>query len=422
MPSWRSREVGYATALFAFALTVLCTASYHSDAEAWAQASPGAILFFVLFGLFTILTGYRHANAGYLSFDRVAQVSGILVLGPLPAAWVNGFASLLFPWVQWIRKRAWQKALVPSLHNAGLMALMTWLSGSLYTSLDGPVPLGTLQVNTLIPLLALLVAMQLINDLMMYLELRIVAGRGGWPFSAFVIGVEGAAGLCAIFVAIVINRMEFPVVLLMLALFGTGMLVITQFARMRNRLEEIVNERTRLLREQATELEQQATHDQLTGLFNRRFAERFLEEGITDFIEQQRNFSIALVDLDHFKLVNDNFNHEIGDAVLTRVAVLLQANCRSVDLVARFGGEEFLIGFPNTDLVNAARACEHIRRSVEATDWSDLAPGLHVTLCIGVAQMRPGYDRSRLLRTADERLYLGKRAGRNRVTADPVAL
>ncbi len=122
--------------------------------------------------------------------------------------------------------------------------------------------------------------------------------------------VEGAAGLCAIFVAIVINRMEFPVVLLMLALFATGMLVISQFARMRNRLEEIVNERTRLLREQATELEQQATHDQLTGLFNRRFAERFLEEGITDFIEQQRNFSIALVDLDHFKLVNDTFNHE----------------------------------------------------------------------------------------------------------------
>lgn len=421
-PLWRTRELSYATALFMFTLTVLGLATYHSHAEAWVNASPGAILFFLVFGIFTILTGYRHANAGYLSFDRVAQVSAILVLGPLPAAWVNGCASLLFPWVSRFRERAWQKAPAPSLHNAGLMALMTWLSGSLYAALDGPVPLDTLQANTLIPLLVLLVAMQLINDLLMWVELRVVAGTGGWPFRAFVIGVEGAAGLCAIFVAIVINRMEFPVVLLMLALFATGMLVITQFARMRNRLEEIVSERTQLLREQATELEQQATHDQLTGLFNRRFAERFLEEGITDFIERQRTFSIAIVDLDHFKLVNDNFNHEIGDAVLTCVAALLRENCRSVDMVARFGGEEFLIGFPNTDLQSAARACEHIRKTVEATDWSDLAPGLKkVTLCIGVAQMQPGYDRSRLLRTADERLYLGKHAGRNRVTTGSVA-
>ncbi|WP_162883776.1 hypothetical protein [Chromatocurvus halotolerans] len=99
-PSWHTRELGYAAALFGFALTALGVATFQSDPEAWAHASPGAILFFVVFGIFTILTGYRHADAGYLSFARIAQVSGILVLGPLPAAWVNGCASLLFPWVR----------------------------------------------------------------------------------------------------------------------------------------------------------------------------------------------------------------------------------------------------------------------------------------------------------------------------------
>jgi len=421
VPSWRTREGGYAAALFALALGVLGVATYRSEAAAWMAASPVALLFFVLFGVFTIVTGYRQANVGHVSFDRVAQVAAILVLGPLPAAWVNGCASLLFPWIRWFRGQPWENALVPSLHNAGLMALMTWLSGSIYLAVGGQVPLLALQLGDVIALLALLVAMQMINDLMMWVEGRVATGQAAWPFNAFVIGVEGAAGLCAIFVAMVMNRMELPVVLLMLTVFGIGMVVLTQFARMRNRLEEIVSERTQRLREQATELERQATHDQLTGLFNRRFAERFLAEGIADFSTQRRHFSIALVDLDHFKLINDNFNHEVGDAVLTRVSALLRDNCRSVDMVARFGGEEFLIGFPNTDLANAARACEHIRDAVETTDWSDIAPGLAVTLCIGVAQMHPGYDRSRLLRTADERLYRGKSAGRNRVMAESVA-
>lgn len=416
-PSLRKAESAYAAVLFVVALAALLGATLTSGVPL-AGRSPMLAVFFLIFGLFTISTGYRHAGVGYVSFDRVAQISCILVLGPIAAAWVNGLASLIYPWHRLRRGQPWQRVLGAACHNAGLMTLLTLLCGGLYVWVGGAVPLYALGVEQVLALILLVLAMQVLNDLMMLLDSWISSRQGYWPFNPFVFAVEGAAALCAIFVAIIFNRMEPAVVVLLLIVLAVGLLALTQFARMRSRLEEIVNERTKLLREQTHELERQATHDQLTGLFNRRFADRFLEEGIRDFVEQRRAFAIALVDLDHFKRINDAHSHQVGDAVLKRVSRLLIENCRSADMVARFGGEEFLLCFPNTGLDSAARACEHLRESVENTDWSDISPGLVVTLCAGVAQMRPGYDRSRLLRQADQRLYEAKRAGRNRVEVD----
>ncbi|MCC5861465.1 MAG: GGDEF domain-containing protein [Gammaproteobacteria bacterium] len=410
-------EFVYAACLFAVAVVTVSVATRAID-DPFAGQSPALALFFLLFGLFTISTGYHTSSGTHVSFDRVAQISCILVLGPVAAAWVNGLASLVYPWHRIAGGRPWPQVLGASLHNAGLMALLSLVAGSLYLWAGGQVPLLMLDASVLPALLLLLVTMQLLNDLAMLLDSWISGGKLYWPFNGFVITVEGASALAALLVALIFNRMELPIVVLMLVVLATGLLALTQFARMRTHLEELVHERTRRLREQADELERQATRDQLTSLYNRRFADRFLEEGVRDFIRQGRAFAIALIDLDHFKRINDHHSHQVGDEVLCRVASLLLENCRGTDMVARFGGEEFLICFPNTDLARAASACEHLRAALEHTDWSDIAPGLAVTLCAGVAQMRPGFDRGRLLREADQRLYAAKHGGRNRVEVD----
>lgn len=410
-------EFIYAACLFAVAVITVSFAT-RASGDPFAGQSPAVAVFFLLFGLFTISTGYHTSSGVYVSFDRVAQISCILVLGPVAAAWVNGLASLLYPWHRIASGRPWPKVLGAALHNAGLMALLSLVAGSLYLWAGGQVPLLVLDPMLVPALLLLLVTMQLLNDLAMLLDSWISGARLYWPFNGFVMTVEGASALAALLVALVFNRMELPIVVLMFVVVATGLLALTQFARMRTHLEELVNERTRRLREQADELERQATRDQLTGLYNRRFADRFLNEGVRDFARQGRAFAIALIDLDHFKRINDRHSHQVGDEVLCRIASLLLDNCRASDMVARFGGEEFLICFPNTDLARAARACEHLRAAVEHTDWSDIAPDLGVTLCAGVAQMRPGFDRGRLLRHADQRLYAAKHGGRNRVEVE----
>jgi len=416
-PTLRSAEFAYAATLLGLAICLVAWFAAATDNPLGGNPA-WLLLFFLVFGLFTISTGYRHPQVGYVSFDRIAQIASILVLGPLPAAMVNGLASLLYPWQRLRSGQPWQRVLSASCHNAGLMALLTLVCGGLYAWLGGAIPLLTLEPRLVLPLVVLLLSMQILNDLAMLLDSWIARTGLYWPFNPFIFAVEGAASLGAVFVAIVFNRMEPAVILLMLVVLAIGLMALTQFARMRSRLEEMVSERTLRLREQAHELERQATHDQLTGLFNRRFADRFLEEGINDFQVQGRTFAVALVDLDHFKMINDAHSHQVGDEVLQRVSRLLAQHVRATDMVARFGGEEFLLCFPNTDLHSAARACEHLRETVENTDWSDLSPALKVTLCAGVAQMRPGFDRGRLLRQADKRLYEAKRAGRNQVAID----
>ena len=100
-----------------------------------------AALFFVCYGLFTISIGYQHPKFGYYSFDRVAQVASILVLGPIGAAWINGLASLIYPWHRAWRSVPLRNVASASLNNSGLMTLIILASGSLYTALGGEYPL-----------------------------------------------------------------------------------------------------------------------------------------------------------------------------------------------------------------------------------------------------------------------------------------
>ncbi|MQA89730.1 MAG: diguanylate cyclase [Gemmatimonas sp.] len=416
-PRWfRRPEFVYSAALFSIAILVLSIASYGAGGIL-RDHHPGLAFFFFLYGIFTISAGYDQPRLGYVSFDRVSQVASILILGPLDAAWVNGLASLIFPW-----RRLWigtplGRVVTASLNNAGLMALMIFGCGSLYRLLGGPIPLLELNGVAVVLLLVLMVSMQIANEVMLGIHVLLRDARSSWSIHPFALGLEIGSGLTAVLVAIFFNRMELPVVALLLVVLSAGMLALRQFARMRIRLEALVEERTKVLREQAVELERLATHDQLTGLFNRRYADSFLTMRIEEFRRYGRRFSIALIDLDHFKRINDQQSHEVGDQVLKRVARIFDGRCRETDVVARYGGEEFLLCFPEADAPRVARICEELRQTVETTDWSDLASGIHVSLSAGIAEMRHDLDLGGLVNAADLKLYAAKHAGRNLVFA-----
>ena len=223
----------------------------------------------------------------------------------------------------------------------------------------------------------------------------------------------------AILVAIVYANMQLPVFVLLLFAMSLGMLVLKQFASMRNRLEALVDQRTEELRLKTQELEEQATHDKLTGLFNRRYVDDFLQREIENSKRYDRPFTIALADIDHFKRVNDSHSHAIGDKVLCRVAEILTNRCRKTDVVARYGGEEFLLCFPDTSAEFAEQICSQIRAAVERTNWSDIGLGIRLTISFGIAEVGIDTRRTSILSDADTRLYQAKHKGRNRIVSLP---
>ena len=122
-----------------------------------------------------------------------------------------------------------------------------------------------------------------------------------------------------------------------------------------------------------------------------------------------------MLDLDLFKQVNDRFGHSVGDAVLRESAKLLRRECRTIDAMARDGGEEFALALPGSDLAAAISICERIRRAFERFDWNMLAPEMRVTISAGVSAWATGCNGDDLLAQADAKLYEAKRNGRNRV-------
>lgn len=410
----RSPAFLYSVVLFATALGALAVAIGRHGALP-PGTSAGMAAFFLAYGLFTIFMGYMHPRVGYVSFDRIAQVAAVLVLGPVAAAWLNGTASLLYPWHRLAQGRPFIDVLTAALHNAGLMTLMILVCGLLYQRLGGAVPLLGLGLRDVATLLLLLLSMQALNDLGMRVLMTLEDQHVPTEFSLFAFIVESGAGLGGILVAIMINRMELPAVALLLLVMTLGMFTLMELARIKLRLEARVAERTRELQEKSLELQKIATHDPLTGLHNRRHADEFLEERISEYERYRHNFAIALVDLDDFKRINDEFSHNAGDEVLKAVAALLAERCRETDLVSRYGGEEFLLCFPHANMAAASEACEKIRIALETTDWGLLVPGARVTLSAGVAVMRMGLSRRELLGMADSALYQAKSDGRNRV-------
>lgn len=165
------------------------------------------------------------------------------------------------------------------------------------------------------------------------------------------------------------------------------------------------------------DLERQATTDPMTGVLNRRaFQQRLADISPRDFGHVG---TLAVLDLDHFKLVNDRLGHAAGDAALLTFADVMRANLRGEDVIARLGGEEFAILFPTLSASAALAACERLRHALEKTDIAALGSSFRVTVSIGLAPMQAGIPGEELMRRADAALYRAKAAGRNRtVLAD----
>ena len=163
-----------------------------------------------------------------------------------------------------------------------------------------------------------------------------------------------------------------------------------------------------------------AITDQLTGLHNRRYMGRHLDTLILSAERSGKPLAFLILDIDYFKAVNDTYGHDIGDEVLREFASRIAANVRGIDLACRYGGEEFVVVMPDTDLEFAATVAERLRRSVETTPFAiSRAPNkLNVTISIGIAGSEgQGDDAEQLLHRADQALYRAKREGRNRVVA-----
>ncbi len=179
----------------------------------------------------------------------------------------------------------------------------------------------------------------------------------------------------------------------------------------RRRADALASANSSLVQENEV-LERNSMQDALTGLANRRRFDQALGADGTS-----PNRALAMIDVDHFKRINDGFSHLIGDQVLERLGVLLRRCCRKQDLAARYGGEEFALILADVDRPTARATCERLRAAVEAEPWSAAHPGLHVTVSIGVvhADEAGSAEPLGMLAIADRRLYAAKRGGRNRV-------
>ena len=162
-------------------------------------------------------------------------------------------------------------------------------------------------------------------------------------------------------------------------------------------------------------LEQMAITDALTGLYNRRYFEMNLDNEIKRSRRYSTPMSLFIIDIDHFKRVNDTYGHGVGDMVLAETGLRIRKSLRETEIVARYGGEEFAVILPHTRIEEAAIAAERVRSVMESNRiLIDESRSLHITISIGVGALSENdKDRSNLVERADLALYQAKQNGRN---------
>ncbi|WLQ12442.1 GGDEF domain-containing protein [Hahella aquimaris] len=161
--------------------------------------------------------------------------------------------------------------------------------------------------------------------------------------------------------------------------------------------------------------EKAARTDELTQLPNRRDMQQQLEKEYFRYKRHGSHFSVILLDIDHFKMINDTYGHDAGDFVLMKISELLVNACRKMDMAARWGGEEFLIQLPDTSLVQALTLAERLRKSIETSPLQYKNQEISYTISCGVCSISQAKDLASLLKQADVNLYQAKIKGRNMV-------
>lgn len=287
-------------------------------------------------------------------------------------------------------------------------------------------------------LFATLVAMWVIGNAeaarTMLLMLFIVAAL----FGAFqlrqrefmLVAVVAVAGYTAIVIRDLLSERisgSTELIVLELAGFATLMVWLAWFGSYISSMRRTLSQRNRELQEATERLQHLAEHDELTGLPNRRRLISRLESAAEASSVGGPGFSVAVLDLDLFKQVNDQYGHQVGDEVLTEFARRSASLLRGADSlvriddtvadIGRFGGEEFLAVLPETDLAGARLAAERLRREIANQPFNTSEGVIDCTVSIGVAEHRAGEAVHRTIARADEALYAAKSGGRNRVKA-----
>jgi diguanylate cyclase (GGDEF)-like protein len=190
----------------------------------------------------------------------------------------------------------------------------------------------------------------------------------------------------------------------------------------KNNLELMVDKRTIELKKSHIEIEtamqtirELAIRDELTGLFNRRYLLELLDYEKHRASRGGFLFCLAILDIDHFKKVNDVYGHLAGDAVLLAIATSIQMTMRNTDFCGRYGGEEFLLIYTQTNTTGALNSAERVRSEVENMRFPDIDPDLRITVSLGLTEYRHNEDTQKVISRADAALYLAKGSGRNRV-------
>ena len=198
--------------------------------------------------------------------------------------------------------------------------------------------------------------------------------------------------------------------LVLLILQFMAALLGAQFGEMRRRLRS----RKRELEVALERIQELANRDSLTGLYNRRYAQELIDHHVHLKDRNGRPLAMTLIDLDHFKQVNDQYGHAVGDRVLQTFAQQARQATRDADIVARWGGEEFLIVMPETSADGAALLVERLREALSAVAVSDAVPALRIAFSAGITAHRAGEHTDQTVHRADGALYEAKSAGRNR--------
>ena len=171
------------------------------------------------------------------------------------------------------------------------------------------------------------------------------------------------------------------------------------------KLEEEVKQRT-------AELEKLAITDKLTGIYNRLKLDKELSYSYESYLRYNLVYSVIIIDVDYFKKINDTYGHLIGDDILKELSSIMQENIRSTDILGRWGGEEFIILSPSTDIEGTYKLAENIRLNVENTIFKD---GIKMTISAGIAEISQDMNKDEIIKKADEALYRAKSNGRNKV-------
>ena len=165
------------------------------------------------------------------------------------------------------------------------------------------------------------------------------------------------------------------------------------------------------------QMELLATTDTLTKLFNRRKMLELIEQEVIRYQRDKKSFLLVITDIDHFKKFNDDYGHDCGDYVLEQVSLLMKESLRQQDVVARWGGEEFLIMLPETEMEGGIQAIEKLRETLANRVYQYAGNSFSVTMTFGVTAYDGSCDVDTCIKRADEVLYAGKRGGRNRVVS-----